>query len=311
SPTSHSAITSLFHGRLRQDCDDAPWGIGLKLGAEPGAILAEGDPVARLDARLIELEIKDNESIIRQLTAQLRFESRQYDRMKELAARNNAPAQRLDETLSARDVTEQQLAQARNALARSELQLERSVIRAPFPGRVVERLIQVGEFANTGLEIARLVDTTHTEIRAQAPLSVARYVKPGDPVRIEYDGTSEITQVRAIIPVGDEVSRSLEVRVLSTPNVAIIGSAVRVQLANAEPREVIAIPRDALIIRRTGVFAFKVGGEDKAERIVITIGVSDGEWVEALGPLTAGDRMVVRGGERLRPGQKLVINGES
>ncbi len=53
----------------------------------------------------------------------------------------------------------QDLAKARINQQKTEYQLKRTMIRAPFPGQVVERYQQAGEFSNIGKEVVRLVDT--------------------------------------------------------------------------------------------------------------------------------------------------------
>jgi multidrug efflux pump subunit AcrA (membrane-fusion protein) len=50
-----------------------------------------------------------------------------------------------------------------------------------------------------------------------------------------------------------------------------------------------------------------VGKGDLAERIAVRVGSGDSERVEITGSLAAGDRVIVRGGERLRPGQPVKI----
>jgi multidrug efflux pump subunit AcrA (membrane-fusion protein) len=52
---------------------------------------------------------------------------------------------------------------------------------------------------------------------------------------------------------------------------------------------------------------FRVGKDNTAERITVRVGNGDAKKVEVDGALAAGDRVVVRGGERLRPGQAVMI----
>jgi multidrug efflux pump subunit AcrA (membrane-fusion protein) len=53
----------------------------------------------------------------------------------------------------------------------------------------------------------------------------------------------------------------------------------------------------------------KVGKDQRAERVPVTAGVADGDWIAVDGTLRAGDRIVVRGGETLRGAEKLDIVG--
>src|SRR5437764_14209838 len=105
-----------------------------------------------------------------------------------------------DQALSTRQMDEGALAQARASLSKSEYQYSHSEIRAPFPGRVVARLINAGEYAAPGKEIVRLVDTDSIEVKAQAPIDTAHFLHGGMPVTVQIARDAVIAIVRAIVP---------------------------------------------------------------------------------------------------------------
>ena len=77
-----------------------------------------------------------------------------------------------------------------------------------------------------------------------------------------------------------------------------------------QPQRSLAVPRDALIIRADGLLVYRVGAEQRSERIAVEAGVADGDWIEVKGEsLKHGDAVVVRGGETLRGGEKLQVVG--
>ena len=110
-----------------------------------------------------------------------------------------------------------------------------------------------------------------------------------------------------MIPVGDERSRMIEIRVAVSEPEWVIGSAVRVALPSSEVRELVSIPRDALVLRGSEMFVYRVTAESTAERVDVTTGVGRGDHVEVTGNVAAGDELVIRGAERLRPGQALNV----
>jgi multidrug efflux pump subunit AcrA (membrane-fusion protein) len=67
------------------------------------------------------------------------------------------------------------------------------------------------------------------------------------------------------------------------------------------------VPRDAVIVRADGAHVYRVGKGEVAERIAVRVGNGDAKRVEVTGSLAVGDRVVVRGGERLRPGQTVAV----
>ena len=86
-----------------------------------------------------------------------------------------------------------------------------------------------------------------------------------------------------------------------------IGAAIEVALTTSVAKEVVAVPRDALILRGKETFVMRVDANNKAERIAVETGTSKGDLIEVRGGISAGDRLVVRGGERLMPGQAVMI----
>jgi len=73
---------------------------------------------------------------------------------------------------------------------------------------------------------------------------------------------------------------------------------------------VTVIPRDSLVLRRSGVSVFRILDDNTAERVKVTTGMAEGDLIEVQGDIQPGDRVVIRGGERLRAGQEVEVRGE-
>ncbi len=278
--------------------------------AEVGTAVKQGDVLARIEETNFATALTQAEANVKSLEADLLYRTQDVKRLEELAATGNTPVRRLEEAVSQRVMVEQSVIQGKAALKRAQKDVERTQVRAPFPGRIVERLSQMGEFASPGALLVRLVDTQHLEVRAQAPISSAPHLKEGMKVSISGQNRQIQAPLRAVIPVGDEISRMMEIRLEVDPGIWVIGSAVRVSLPSAASRQVIAVPRDALILRANTTYVYRINAENKAERVVVSTGIASGSLIEILGSVVAGDRVVVRGGERLREGQE-VIEGEA
>ena len=71
------------------------------------------------------------------------------------------------------------------------------------------------------------------------------------------------------------------------------------------------MPRDALVRRQDRTYVMRVTGDNKAEQVIVTPGTSSGDLVEVRGALNIGDRLVVRGAERLSVGQLVSVRSGS
>lgn len=279
--------------------------------AEAGMRIESGEPFATIDDTDLQLELSDNRAQLESLRVQRRYQESNLERLNLLAANHNAAVNQLDEARSQLEMTIQAIRRAAITIAQTQRRIDQSRVLAPFPGIVVERLVQAGEFVSRGTQIARLVDTEKREIRARAPLTISSYVREGLEVSVKHQDRQSLSPVTRVIPVGDERSRMFEVRIAANDPAWVIGSPVRIALPNSDPRELVAIPRDALVLRGSEMFVLRVTADNKVEKIQVDTGIGLGELIEVIGDLSGGDRVVTRGAERLQAGQAVVISGES
>jgi len=273
--------------------------------ADVGTVVKQGDVIARLDANLARMQRDSDTANVAKLNAQVRYDRAQAQRMQELMDRKVVSKAGLDQATSTRDANEAALKQAEAAAKRSQYQLDHSEIRAPFSGRIVSKLINAGEYASPGKDVVRLVDLDAIEIATQVPISSMQHLRETMRVTAELQGKNVQTTVRVIVPVGHEQSRTVEVRLALEPGSAFVGDAATVLIPSAEPRSVLAVPRDALVLREDNTYLFKLNKENKAERIAVEVGAADGDIVEVIGMLKEGERVIIRGAERLETGQKV------
>jgi RND family efflux transporter MFP subunit len=294
----------------RQDANLAAELAGrLSWVAEVGEYIAEGEPVAVVDDHLLRLDLRNDEAQITRLQTDLGWQQRQIERLTKLAVQNNTAKSELDELKSRREMLQQELRIAEIERDRTRYDLQRTQVLAPFDGIIVERMSSTGEYTQPGTELLRLVNTDEVEVSATAPLRVARYSRAGEAVVVSSGEHSELTPIRSLIPVGDGRSHMMEVRISLASNEWLIGEAVTVEIPDSAREEQLTVPRDALVLRDKLVYLFTVDAEDVAHRIAVSPGTGMGENIAISGPLSAGDRVVIRGGERLRDGQSVrVIN---
>lgn len=275
--------------------------------ADVGDAVDKGDVIARIDPRLIRIEVTRAEANVARLASDYQYRQRQLERTEELAAKNSASKTLLDEALAQRDQAQHSLTDARAALERARGDLARTEIRAAFAGHVVDRLASVGEFINVGEDVVRLVDTHRIEISLPASIALSNFVKPDIRVPVRSGDIVREHRVRTVVPVGDAVSRMVEVRLEVNEGEWLVGTPVQVSLPSDAPVTAVAVPRDALVERGGRAYVYKVSEENTAEQVAIDISAVVGLWVGVADGIAAGEQVIVRGAERLSPGQAVEI----
>jgi RND family efflux transporter MFP subunit len=202
--------------------------------------------------------------------------------------------------------------QANQKLA--EINLYNAKIRAPFSGVVSKRYIDVGAYVNVGSAVVDVIDDQHLEIEASVPAKRIGGLAPGTNVSFQLETANDQNQstlpasVRAVVPDEDPLTRTRKVRF--TINLSVeernlaTNQSVVLAIPAGEERNVVSVHKDAVINRKGKDIVFIV--EDGVANIrTIKLGESIGTRFVVLGGLKAGDTVVVRGNERLRPGQKV------
>lgn len=272
-----------------------------------GTVVSKGDVVAWIEDTVIALRRDELVAEVERARARLRFLEKEEQRYVKLADSNLAAATKLEETRSDRDVSRGDLQVAKVRLKLAEDQLDRTRLRAPFDGIVVARLTMPGERVEVGRNVVRMVDQQHLEVIARPPLEYYSFVQPGQQLRIRTGPVEVSGLVRAVVAVGTENTHQFELRLDIESNRFPVGQTVRVSVPTAGIRQALVVPRDALVLRPEGISVFVVDSEQKARQVSVTTGIDAGEQIEVIGDLADGDTVIIRGNERLRPGQAVTI----
>ena len=274
---------------------------------EVGDRVLAGRPLGQINDEFRQIQLRNDESRIRRLEANITFLDRQLERFEELVANKSTAELEFDRVRMEREMAVQDLASAEAERDQTLYLIERTRIVAPFDGVVAERMHQPGEFIAAGESLVRLVNDTQLEASVQAPINVLRNVSLGGEIAVETQFLKSRASVRALVPVGDARSRMVELRIALPALGWIIGEAVRVSVPIAAPTYAVTVPRDALVLRDSEVYVFKIGADGTAERISVETGDGSADLIGVRGALQAGDRVVIRGAERLKHGQLVKV----
>ena len=288
-----------------------------------GTRVSEGDLLAELDTELLNIRLTQTEAQMAEAlaafaTAQVRADrtATVFKRIVSLRSSTAFNQGRFDETEGDMLEARSQLVEA-NArrtsieaqVAEASYQLENSRIKAPFSGVVIEVSTIPGAYIQAGDPVVRLLDIDSFEIQASVPARLVAGLTVRQKVQASLETGEELTlELRAILPIESTSTRTRSVRFVSSGLGAIqntaVGQSLTVLIPVGVARDVLSVPKDALVQGQGGWTVF-VAVEGKAVPRAIELGIALDDRYEVLSGLAPGDTVVVRGNERLRPGQDI------
>ena len=297
----------------------------LEMDVDVGDRVEAGALLAILDKERLELDRERFRAIVTQQNANLAatqadLTKRQNELKRLEAIRKSAAFSQARYDDAVQDVavqrgkvgeTRAQLAQAEAQAKRAERDVTDAEIRAPFPGVISATHTEVGAWLSVGDPVVTIINDTSLDIEADIPTGRLAGLKPGTKIGIRLDeGINATAVLRAIIPNENPRTRTRPVRF--TPDLSGVGKSladnqsVTVLIPVGEARTAVTVSKDA-IIERNGQMSVFVVRDGAAAPTPVTVGEGTGDRFIVRDGLQAGDSVVIRGNEDLRPGQRLII----
>lgn len=277
-----------------------------------GSSVAKGEVIARIDDQRLRLKRDELSAMANSARHQLSYLNTQRQRQTQLSQRHLVAQATIDKINAQYEIAAGDLGQARARLAQVNRELTLTSLRAPFDGVITQKLAQIGEYVDEQSPIARFVQTRDLEVKAQVPAKLKAFIDKNSVFSVvSHFGEHSPVRLKTLVPVADDRSRQMELRLdihsLSWP----VGLDVDVAVPIHEKKQAVVVPRDALVIRREGTSVFRILQNNIAQRLSVDIGLSDGSLIEVIGDVKPGHRIVIRGAERLSTGQPVIIKHNS
>lgn len=277
-------------------------GVVRQLPAARGAAVRTGDPLARIDARLLESQVGEAEA-----RAGLARET--WERRKRLFEEDRVGSELA--YLEARYNWEQ----AEAALATLRARRQRTLVTAPVSGIVDERLVEVGAMVSVGSTVARIVRIDPIKVVAGIPERFAGEVSLDAAADVTFDVFPGQVFEGRIDFVGSTVSprnRTFEIEVvIPNPSGTIKPEMVaNVDVTRRDVDGAIVVPQEALVRVEEGFVAFVAdneAGADVARARPVLLGPAQGNRVVVREGLEAGDRLIVIGHKQVADGDRIRI----
>jgi membrane fusion protein (multidrug efflux system) len=263
-----------------------------------GDRVAQDDPLFQIDPEPYELARRQTEAGVDLARAERRQVESDLARARVLLQKNVASQQEVDRLATQLAVARAQERKVAEGVALAELNLRRTLVKAPYTGAIVERYADEGTTAQAQPQtiVVVLQETAELEGRATIPEVHLRAVQVGDRALLHVGGFPEPIET-TISSVGDAVdpdTRTYEVRMrVPNPDYRFKGGVfAHVEIEPAPKPDALLVPREAL---RTGEGRNRVltVREGLAFAVPVRIGIVTDEVVEVLAGLELGERVIV------------------
>ena len=287
---------------------------------EAGAVLATLD-TERLRARRAALEAARDAA-----RANLELSQLTAGRHALLVRADVISPQVWDETRTQEDSRQAELRRLESEIATIDVDLNKSMLRAPFAGRVARRYVDEGNVVGAGIPVVRLLETARLEVRVGVAESDVRAIRPGSVQLVRVAGRDLEATVRSVLPERNRETRTVEV-ILRLAARGVGAAELRdgdlAEISVRRPVEATGawLPTVALSEGARGLWSCYVAeplpaGErigdatHRLQRRQLEVLFEEAERVFVRGTLRDRERVVVRGIHRLVTGQNVRITGE-
>jgi membrane fusion protein, multidrug efflux system len=276
-----------------------------------GGDVSAGDLLFVLEKDQYQAVVEQRQAALASAEANRVDTAAQLARGEELVKNGNIPPSEVDLRRASDLMAAASIQRAQAALDQARINLGYTEIRAPITGRISRAAFSVGNLVGPESGVLATIvsqDPIYVTFQVTERELLAHRREIGDPV------------VKVTLPDGSPYQRTgklnfLDVRVdpgtdtlmvrgqLPNPDRTLIdGQFVGVRVERGEPRRVFEVPQAAIQVNQAGPYVLVVGGDDKVEARSVSLGAMAGARVVVEDGLNEGERVIVEGVQKVRPG---------
>jgi multidrug efflux system membrane fusion protein len=290
------------------------------IGFKEGQIVKKGDFLAQIDPRPYQVALEQAEATLQRDQALLKGAQVDLLRYQKLAKQNSIAQQQADDQLYLVKQYEGTVNLDQAAIDNAKLNLAYCHITAPVTGKAGLRLIDVGNYVQTSSNTGIVVLTQLQPITVVFPVAedflpqIQKRVAEGAKLPVtafDRSGTTKLAEgtLYAIDSQIDPTTGTVKLKAQFDNDDLVLfpQQFVNAQLLIDTLKDVVIAPTAAIQRGAPGTFVFKIGADNKVAVTKVKLGPVQGERVAVLSGLSAGDKVVVDGADRLRNGSPVTI----
>lgn len=263
----------------------------------PGDAVQQGQVIMRIDPSVAQQQVAGAQAQVAEARVALENATREYERFKELFAKNYVSKSQMDAAESSYKAAQARLNTLRASSGQAVTTRGFADVKAPYSGVMSALHVEIGEMAAPGTPLATGFDPAWLRATAQVPQAWIDAVRRGNKAFIEVPGSAQWIPASklVVIPAADPRTHTTEVRVYlpSSASGLLPGQFVRVHFVTGTARRLV-VPAAAVLRRSevTGVYVLPEKGRPQLRQVRLGERQGDGSY-EILAGLREGEKVAL------------------
>jgi RND family efflux transporter MFP subunit len=279
-----------------------------KVAIKVGDVVREGQPLVIVDDELKAIAVEQARAQL--LAAETNFNkaSKDFQRAETLFKTGDIADVELEGNRLALRSSEAQFKSAQVGLKLAQRQFDDTRIKAPIPGVVASRMVEVGEMVSPGRQVANIVDISNVKVKLSIQEEEIGKIRLNQPVTVRVDPAPDRTFEGSILTIGAKTetptghSYPVEVIVRNKDlNVLKVGMFARADIRTNSAVNALTISKESLLDGEAHPAVYVV--EDGVARLrTVRLGLRAGDLYQVVDGLKPGDLVVSFGQKDLKDG---------
>lgn len=287
---------------------------------QEGQQVKAGDLLAEVDPSQFKVALAQAQGQLAKDRATLANARRDLARYQQLAKTNLVSRQELDAQQALVSETQGTITADEAAVASAQLQLDWSRITAPVDGRVGLKQVDIGNQISSGdtSGIVVLTQTHPIDLIFTLPeneiATIVQAQKAGQTLSVEaWDRTNkQKLSTGTLLSLDNQIDATtgtikLKARFTNEDDALFPNQFVNARMLVSTQQDAVVIPAAALQMGNEGHFVWVLNDKNQVSKHTVTTGIQDSQKVVIAAGLSAGDRVVTDGIDRLTEGAKVEV----
>ncbi len=268
------------------------------VNVEAGDTVAKGAPLLKIEPQTIQGQVSQAKGALAQAQAGLALAQKNYSRYEALHQEKAASDLELDMAKMQLDQAQAAVDQAKGAVSSASSVADEAVVRAPFPARVVQKLVEVGDMAAPGRPLMRVESLSGRTMWLTVREADIGRVAVGQSLEVRFDSKPDLGTVTGtvseIMPAADPATHTFTVKVALPDRLELRSGLSGRAVIQGDEVSRLVIPAQA-VFQRGGLQLVVIRAADGTARtLAVTTGAAlPGGRVEVLSGLDGGEQVVV------------------